>query len=97
MSINSAEPFALKTWTLGALPLLQYVLDKLEMDALLGEYVAPRTQRVRLPPAVALGVLLRNIVGRIHVFRVKPTRVKAWNFPYVSTSSSARPCSRREA
>jgi hypothetical protein len=42
--------------------MLQHVLDKLNMDALLGEYVAPRTRRVRLPPAVALGVLLRNIV-----------------------------------
>jgi hypothetical protein len=62
IGINPAEPFALKTWTLGALPLLQHVLDKLNMDALLGEYVAPRTRRVRLPPAVALGVLLRNIV-----------------------------------
>lgn len=62
MSINLAEPFALKTWTLGALPLLQHVLDKLNVDALLGEYVAPRTRRVRLPPAVALGVLLRNIM-----------------------------------
>jgi hypothetical protein len=62
MSLNAVEPFALTTWTLGALPLLQHVLDKLNVDALLGAYVAPRTRRVRLPPAVTLGVLLRNIV-----------------------------------
>ncbi len=62
MSPNPAEPFALKTWTLGALPLLQHVLDPLDVEVLLAEYVLPRHRRVRLAPAVALGVLLRNLL-----------------------------------
>ena len=62
MTTNPAETFALKSWTLGALPVLQHVLDKLGLDTLLAEYVPTRHRRVRLPPAIALGVLLRNIV-----------------------------------
>ncbi len=62
MNTNTAGPFTLRTWKLGALPLLQHVLDKLDVDALLGECVVPRTRRAHLPPAVTLGVLLRNIL-----------------------------------
>ncbi len=36
-------------------------------------------------------------VGRMPIFPVKPAPAKEENSPYVSTSSSARPCSRREA
>ena len=40
---------------------------------------------------------LDMVIGRMPIFPVKPAPAKDENSPYVSTSSSARPCSRREA
>lgn len=55
----------LRTQTLGSLPLLQHLFDRLRLDDLLRQTVPFDDRRYRIPPATALGVLLRNlIVGR---------------------------------
>lgn len=52
----------LRSRTLGALPVVQHVLDRLRLDALFGEFVPVRDPRTQLAPAVALGVLVRNVI-----------------------------------
>jgi len=57
--------FDLRTRLLGALPLVQHFIDRLQLDSLLQQYVPITDSRFRLAPAVSLGVALRNIiVGR---------------------------------
>jgi transposase len=68
---DAARPgrWRLHAWTLGALPVINQILDRLGLDALLARYVPPTDRRVRLAPAAALGVLLRNVlVGRAPVY-----------------------------
>lgn len=47
---------------MGGLPLVNSVLDRLRVDHLLGRALPPTDPRSNLPPAKALGVLLRNLV-----------------------------------
>jgi transposase len=54
--------FTLETERLGALPLLNHFLARLDLETLLDRFVPPRDARVALAPARALGVLLRSIV-----------------------------------
>ena len=46
----------------GALPLLNGVLDRLQIEPLLGQFVSSADRRLKLAPAVGLGVVLRNIL-----------------------------------
>lgn len=46
----------------GALPLVNHVIDRLALMELLERYVPPTDPREKLAPATALGVLLRNLV-----------------------------------
>ena len=59
----------LRSQALGALPVLQHVLDRLGLDALLEQYVPHVDRRCRIRPATALGILLRNILlGRRPIY-----------------------------
>src|SRR6266542_5988091 len=54
--------FTLVSHTLGGLPLVNHVLRRLRFDALLHRQLPPPDPRAQLPPALALGVLTRNLV-----------------------------------
>lgn len=71
-------PFRLKTLTLGALPLINHFLDRLGLESLLGRYVPHTDQRVRLPPASALALLLRNVL----LCRAPVYALEEWATPF---------------
>lgn len=59
----------LRSRSLGALPVVQHVLDRLGLDKLLEQYVPQNDRRFRIQPATALGILLRNIIlGRRPIY-----------------------------
>ncbi len=57
-------PFSLRQEPLGALPIIEHFLALLDVDDLLSTYVPCTDGRVRLAPAKALGVLVRNLCVR---------------------------------
>lgn len=59
-SAPSSKP-QLVSRVVGALPLVNPILEALELDSLLREYV-PADARSKLPPATGLGLLLRNLL-----------------------------------
>jgi transposase len=70
--------FRLDTQRLGALPLLNHFLTRLGLEATLDRFVPRRDRRTPLPPAKALGVLLRSIlVERDPIYRQQET---VWGF-----------------
>jgi transposase len=52
----------LRSHTVGALPLVNYVLERLRFAGLLAPHLPPPDPRAPVPPLTALGVLLRNLV-----------------------------------
>lgn len=54
--------FTLVSHTLGGLPLVNHVLQRLRFDDLLHRHLPPLDPRTQLPPSTALGVLTRNLV-----------------------------------
>jgi transposase len=54
----------LRSERIGALPLINVVYDRLGIDGLLERYVPVDDARLRVAPAVALGVVIRNLVIR---------------------------------
>jgi len=54
-------PFSLRAELLGALPIVEHFCTLLGVDVLLSSYVPSTDRRVRLAPAKALGVLVRNL------------------------------------
>jgi len=69
MADSGDDPFELRSRTLGALPVVQHFLDCLQLDDLLAGYVPSPSSRIQIPHAVALGVLLRNIIlGRAPLY-----------------------------
>ena len=59
-----AGPFSLRAELLGALPIVEHFCALLGVDVLLASHVASPDRRVRLAPAKALGVLVRNLCVR---------------------------------
>jgi len=49
-----------RTW--GALPLVNAFMGRLQLDEILGGYLPCRDRRQKLPPARAIGLLVRNLV-----------------------------------
>jgi len=49
-----------RTW--GALPLVNEFIGHLQLDEILGRYLSSRDPRQKLPPARAIGLLIRNLV-----------------------------------
>ena len=71
MTDSVGGPFELRSRTLGALPVVQHFLDSLQIDTLLDRYV-PSSAQIQIPHAVALGLLLRNIiVGRAPLYGLR--------------------------
>jgi transposase len=52
----------LRTWTVGSLPLLNRMLERMDLHRLLETYLRPDGARTRLPTASALLVLVRNLL-----------------------------------
>lgn len=64
----------LRTERLGPLPLINYFLARLDLDGILDRFVPTEDQRVHLPYAMGLGVLLRSIlVERDPIYRQQET------------------------
>lgn len=65
---------ALHTERLGPLPLINYFLERLELEARLERFVPTHDRRIRLPYAKALGVILRSVlVEREPLYRQQET------------------------
>lgn len=58
-----APPFQLASQRLGPLPLVNELIEQLQLQALLERYVPTSDRRCRLPCDKALGVLLRSILS----------------------------------
>jgi len=56
-----AGPFELVTWRLGALPVVDWFCDRLGLAGLLETYLPHDDARLKLAPATAIGVLVRNL------------------------------------
>ena len=57
-----ADALGLHTERLGALPLINHFLDRLQLETHLEAFVPTRDRRIRLPYAKALGVLVRSLL-----------------------------------
>lgn len=68
------RPFELRKERMGPLPIVNHFMGRLDMDALLEEFVPTEDARVELPYAKGLGVLLRSIiVEREPIYRQQET------------------------
>jgi transposase len=77
----------LRSQSLGALPVLQHVLDRLGLDGLLEQYVPHVDRRCRIRPATALGILLRNILlGRRPIYGLQE-----WAQPFLPSLLGLEP------
>ena len=65
MDTPSTDPFELRSQRLGALPLVNHFLDRTGLPGLLERYLPAGDARVRLVPAVAVRLVITNLlVGR---------------------------------
>jgi hypothetical protein len=58
----SNAPYRLDTQALGPLPVVNQFLDRLGLARLLAEYLPAEDRRLKLAPAAAIGVVVRNLV-----------------------------------
>lgn len=58
----SDGPYVLRTQLLGPLPVVNHFLDRLGLHRLLEEYLPADDRRLKLAPATAIGVVVRNLV-----------------------------------
>jgi transposase len=79
--------FTLRSHTIGALPLVNHVLRRLRVDALLHQYLPPPAPHAPLPSSVTLGVLVRNLV----LARVPLYGLGEWARPWVPTLLGLQP------
>jgi hypothetical protein len=71
-------PFGLVSYRLGALPLLNHFLDRIGLDGLLARWLPPADRRLRLDPAVAIRLVVLNLlVGRTPLYELGE-----WVAPY---------------
>ena len=56
-----ADEFRLATETLGAIPIVNRFLDRLGLDAIIDRFLPANDARLRLDPAVVIGLLVRNL------------------------------------
>ncbi|MDQ3612392.1 MAG: IS1634 family transposase [Actinomycetota bacterium] len=61
MADHPHPPFQLRSQRLGALPIVDVFLGRIGLEALLERHLEPGDQRVALPAAVAIGLLVRNL------------------------------------
>ncbi len=79
--------FTLRSHTIGALPLVNHVLRRLRVDALLHQHLPPPAPHAPLPSSVTLGVLVRNLV----LARVPLYGLGEWARPWVPTLLGLQP------
>ena len=73
-----SQAFELQARTIGALPVVNHFLDRLQLDAILARYVPHADRRCRLAPATALGLLVRNVMLR----RAPVYALEEWAAPF---------------
>jgi transposase len=56
------EDLYLVSKAVGPLPIINHILDRLDLDRFLEQYVPHADRRLKLAPSVGLGVLLRNVL-----------------------------------
>ncbi len=61
MTDRPQQPFELATQRLGALPIIDHFLERIGLRELLERHLPAGDQRVMLPAAVAIGLLVRNL------------------------------------
>ena len=61
-NFQKSRPFDLDTKSIGSLPLVNHFLDRLRFDDFLHKHLPTPHPRNKLPPAQALGPLVRNFV-----------------------------------
>ena len=61
MTENPQAPFELHSQRLGALPIIDVFLGRIGLQSLLERYLPSGDERVALPPATAIGLLVRNL------------------------------------
>ena len=61
MAASTQGPFRLRTEALGALPVVDHFLGRLGLSRLLDDYLPARDGRLRLAPAKAIGIVVRNL------------------------------------
>ena len=59
--MTAAEPFELHSQALGALPIVGHFLARMRLGALLERHLPPPDARCKLAPALAIGLLVRNL------------------------------------
>lgn len=57
-----AESFELESETIGALPIVNWFLDRMGIDGMLARFLPHDDARLRLAPAAVIGIVLRNIL-----------------------------------
>ena len=58
----ASGPFKLRSFDIGALPLVNHILDRMGLEDLLEEHLPPDDPRTELPTSQAILVLVRNIL-----------------------------------
>ena len=87
MLMTDLADLTLRSQSLGALPVLQHVLDRLDLDGLLEQYVPHVDRRCKIRPAIALGILLRNILlGRRPIYGLQE-----WAQPFLPSLLGLEP------
>jgi len=62
MESQAGPRFRLESRSIGGLPIVNSLLERLRLDALLAQALPPPDPRAKLAPSTVLGVLLRNLV-----------------------------------
>lgn len=63
--MGTSEPFGLESEGIGGLPILNHVLERMGLGETLARYLPATDARLRLHPAQAIGVVVRNVcLGR---------------------------------
>src|SRR5262249_41959719 len=60
--IARAAGRTLNSYTIGALPILDYLLDRLRREAILRDHLPREDRRSRIPTATGLSLLLKNLL-----------------------------------
>jgi transposase len=60
--IARAKGHTLASYHVGALPIINRLLERMRLDAFLRSYLAPTDQRCRIAPAVGITLLLKNVL-----------------------------------
>ena len=88
-----AQGFSLDTEQLGALPVINHFLGRLGVTRLLDAFVPGDDARLKLAPATALGVVVRNLViHRRPVYALgewaAPMTLRCWDWRQAKASCS---------